>query len=49
MTSSCSENSKHPRWSHFDIEFSGQCNFSEKTAFLTVSHISAHFQRVSLF
>ena len=30
----CSKNSKHPWWSHFNIEFSWQCNFSGKTFLL---------------
>ena len=49
MTSSCSENSKHPWWSHFNIEFSWQYNFSGKTVFLIVSHFSATIKRVVYF
>ena len=50
MTSSCSENSKHPWWwSHFNIEFSWQYNFSGKTVFLIASHFSATIKRVVYF
>ena len=49
MISTCSENSQHPWQSHFNIEFSWQCNFSGKTAFKIVSHFSAHYQRNGLF
>ena len=48
MTSSCSENSKHPWWSHFNIEFSWQYNFSGKTFFNCIPFL-CHYQKSGLF
>ena len=49
VISSCSENSKHPWWSHSNIELHWKYNFPEKKRFLIVSLFSAHYQRSDLF
>ena len=40
----CSENSKHPWWSHFNIGFSWQCNFSGKWTFLPTIQGEVYFK-----
>ena len=49
MISSCSENSKHPWWSHFNIELSWKYNFPEKNTVLIAFRFSAHYQISDLF